>query len=134
MINLNEKKHLKPDQNISLKRSLSYYSSLNTNTLPLTKYNKNLNRSITNIEEIKPIVHYSTLRVTSHSSRLQNLKENSKRLEFNVDQLIMSRTSSVSNGGYSLVDPNKIHLFVKVIHDFLRIKLLEFNLKFFYKF
>jgi hypothetical protein len=108
---------LNPDQNNSLKRSLSHYSSLNSNTLPLVKqHNKHLIRS-TSIEQIKPIVHYSTLRA-SQSNRNKNSKENSNRFDFNKDQLIMSRPLS-TNGAYSLVDPNKIHLFVKVFQNFI---------------
>jgi hypothetical protein len=46
---------------------------------------------------ITPIIHYSTLKNNTQSNCL--------------DQLIMNRAS---NGTYSFVDPNKIHLFVKV--------------------
>jgi len=80
----------------------------------------------TSIEQIKPIVHYSTLRA-SQSNKNKNSKENSNRFDFNKDQLIMSRPLS-TNGAYSLVDPNKIHLFVKVFQNFI-LKKRKFQIK-----
>ena len=114
MINLNERRLLNSDQNNnSLKRSLSHYSVLNSKTLPLFKHNKHLIRS-TSIEQIKPIVHYSTLRAGHSNRKNRNFKDNTNKFAISKDQLIMSRPSSSTNGTYSLVDPNKIHLFVKV--------------------
>ena len=123
MINLNERRLLNSDQNNnnSLKRSLSHYSSLNSNTLPLVKHNKHLIRS-SSIEQIKPIVHYSTIRADHSIRKNKNLKDNTKKFDFSKDQLIMSRPSSSTNGTYSLVDPNKIHLFVKVFQVFFYLK------------
>ena len=92
MINLNDTKTLnqrkQDQQKNSVKRSSSHHSTLRKSPLINCK---------TTTATTTPIIHYSTLKNNTQSNCL--------------DQLIMNRAS---NGTYSFVDPNKIHLFVKV--------------------
>lgn len=120
MINLNELEQLNTSKSNtnSLKRSLSYNSTTSSSSSSSSTKASSIQQA-SNKENKTLYKKTSEYKPTSLSAycTLKPKKKDSLTSKIDLDKLIMSQSSLSSNGGYSLVDPNKIHLFVKAGQD-----------------